>query len=272
MTLSSFSADDKLPLFLAEGHLEEDDVFFLEDIFEVGSERHIEGTISTPFREKSSIFIGDPEWSSLALLKQSGKDIPVDIELQPDYDFYKGDFACSFHAAKGCRFQSACFGVQLHTFLADPTASPQIPIEDAIVYDLFPYKLEDEHKINVKGSDNPQVNFNFNLVSGSVILPSIEKTDEYVSYTNHIETFGIRGIYGRWYFTRTQSHEIDGTQKLSMIVRKPKGTEVKMTFTLEAKVEFILGNVVSDPYSLIMLFRRRGSSTTLTDSPSIALK
>jgi hypothetical protein len=117
---------------------------------------------------------------------------------------------------------------------------------------------------------NSRVAFDFDRVSSSVSLPLCEQSETDVTYTSHVEAFNLGSSQPGWKFMHTPPHEIRGTQKLFMIVRKPKGTQVHVTFELEAFIQFKFGEI-ADFYPLVMRFRHRNSPSTITDKPTIPL-
>lgn len=265
----SLSDYNQPELFEAEGELPEEAFDLLEEKSGIPILRSV-GMINGPFRAKSRFSIGEPVVLPLAKLLSAHKNkLPADIGLQMrQYEFYQVQLACSFEAASNCRFHDARFALALETISTNPTEA--VP-GNAIAYDLFPLKFEEEYKVSVKRSLNPEIKFSFDPFSSSLALPLFERTEEYATYSSRIEAFDLQGTEPAWRFSRTTSHEIGGSQKLFMIVRKPKGTQVRAIFTLSASVNFVLGNMVLDPFPLLFLFRRSGASSTLSDAPSYPL-
>jgi hypothetical protein len=56
-----------------------------------------------------------------------------------------------------------------------------------------------------------------------------------------------------------------------VLVRKPKGTRVDATFSLQVRIEFVVGEQGFSSVDLTMMFRRCSRSGELTDEPSVAL-
>jgi hypothetical protein len=233
------------------------------------------GEILTPLRAKSECSIGDPIVLPLAeYFQKSGQAVPADIQLQMrHYEFYQVEFACSFLAAKGCRFHDASFGLNLQTIPIDPNAPLQAVAGDAMAYDLFPLRVEEECKINIKQSIGPEIAFGFDPASASLKLPfNYERSQEYVTYQSRIVAVGLQTSQPKWQFTRTDTREIEGSQKLFMILRKPKGTHVNATFSLTANVQFTIAGLGLDLWPLVMVFRHRSNpNQPLTDAPPVPL-
>lgn len=269
----NFTSDDQPELFLVEGQLSEVDVLYLTEEVGPGPRRGVDGDITVPFRATNHFSIGTPIVLPLAqLLTECGETVPADIRLQMQHhEFYQVHLACSFQAAPGCRFHDARFALALHTLPDDSTTTALTGQGDAIAYDLFPRQLEDKRTVNIKHTFNPEVKFGYDPLSVSLSLPLYEHVEQYVAYTSRIVAFDLQGTQPAWTFTRTEPHEISGPQKLFMIVRKPKGTQVKATFNLTATVQFVIGGQVLDPCSLVMIFRRRNFPKDITDEPTYPL-
>lgn len=251
-------------LFEGEGALSEED----EEVLETLEGEQVRG-IHT-IRQKNRVSIGVPISLPLApLLQQRGQSLPVDIHLQLQaYEFYQIQLACSFEAGDHYRFHAARFQLALETH---PMAAGSPSTPPAIAYDLFPLQLDDQRQVSIKRSLNPEIKFNFNPIEGSLVIPIYERDEEFIHYKSRVKAFDLQGTQPAWSFSRTRSHEIDGAQKLFMIVRKPKGTHVFTTFKITASVEYVVGNVVFDPFPLSFLFRRRNTSSTRTESPTYPL-
>lgn len=262
------NTDEPGELFLVEGQLAEDEIVFLEETHGLDTTKSVTGEIATPFRAQSYFSIGNPIVLPLyELLATRGEALPADIRLQlHSYEFWQIQLTCSFQAAPGCRFHDARFSLDLQTVPIQPNNTMQGVQQNAIAYDLFPLKLEDECKINVKYGFNPEIKFDFNPVSSSLALPIYERAKEYIVFNSRVEAFDLQGTRPAWSFTRTANHEISGPQRLFMIVRKPKGTQVKATFNLATRVQFMIGNIPLDPSPLVMVFRRQNSQSVITDA------
>src|SRR6266566_4645880 len=234
-----FTIDDQPELFWVEGQLAEEDVLFIKETSGLGGVKQATGEILTPLRAKSRCSIGDPIVLPLAeYFQKRGHAVPVDIQLQMHhYEFYQVEFACSFLAAEGCRFHDASFG------------------------------------LNLKQSIGPEITFGFDPTSSSLKLPfNYERSKEYVTYQSRIVASGLRTSQPRWQFTRTGAHEIEGSQKLFMILRKPKGIHVNATFSLASNVQFTIAGLGLDLWPLVMIFRHRSNpNQPLTDAPSVPL-
>jgi hypothetical protein len=272
MKSDGFAANDQPVLFYGEGLLSEEDVLFLEEEQGIVAERGAFGEISSLFRSRSFISIGDPIVLPFAqLLTERGEAVSAAIKLQMlSYDFYLVQLACSFQAAPNCRFHDARFSLELQTSPSDISVLEASP-GNAIAYDLFPLKLEDERKVRVTWSFHPELKFTFDPISSSLTLPLYDRESEYVTYTSRVEAFDLQGTQPAWKFVRTASHDISGPQKLFMTLRKPKGTQVKAIFSLTAHVQFLIGRVVLNPYPLKLLFRGNEDQSTITDAPSAPL-
>lgn len=269
-----FALDEQPELFRVEGQLAEEDVLFIEGISGLGGVQQAEGEIITPLGGKSKISIGEPIPFSLAdYFQKEGQNVPTSIQLQMQrYEFYQVELACSFLAAKGCRFHDASFALNLETIPADPNAPPLAFSENAIAFDLFPLLVEDECKINIRQGLVPEITFGFDHASSSLRLPYKERSLEYLTYRSRIVAVGLRTSRPMWQFTRTDSHEIEGSQRLFMILRKPKGTHVNATFSLTANVQFTVAGLGLDLWPLVMVFRHRNNpNQPLTDAPPVPL-
>lgn len=268
-----FTLGDQPELFQAQGQLTEEDILFIEETKGLGL-LEAKGVIVVPLRDKSQFSIGDPVVLPLAeYFQKSGQTVPIDIQLQMQrYEFYQVELACSFQAARGCRFHDASFALNLETIPADPNAPPQAASANAIAYDLFPLRVEDECRISIKQSLGPEITFGFDHASFSLKLPNKERSREYVTYQSRIVAFDLRTSWPKWQFTRTDAHEIEGSQELFMILRKPKGTHVKATFSLAANIQFTIAGLGLDLWPLVMVFRHRSNpNQPLTDAPSVPL-
>lgn len=272
MKHSGSTANDLPVLFYGEGQLAEEDMLFLEETHGIVTERGAAGEISSLFRSKSFISIGDPIVLPFAeLMAEQGQAVSASIKLQlPSYDFYQIQLACSFLPAPRCRFHDAHFSLDLQTTPIDPNASQSVPGK-AIAYDMFPLNLEDERKVSVTWRFHPEFKFTFDSLSSSLVLPLYEQTSEYMTYTSRIVAFDLQGSQPAWDFIRTASHDISGPQTLFLVLRKPKGTQVKATFRLTAHVQFLIGNIALQPYPLTLLFRGDEEQSTITDAPSVPL-
>ncbi len=250
-------------LFEGEGEFSEED----EELLETLCGEQIRG-IHT-IRQKNRVSIGMPISLPLTqLFLRQGQGIPVDIQLQVhDFEFYQIQLACSFEAGTNYRFHEARFQLVLET----QTALGSAMMPPAIAYDLFPLQLDDQRQVRVKRSLNPEIKFSFDPLSGSLSVPLYERDEEFIHYKSRVKAFDLQGTQPAWSFARTSSHEIDGPQKLFMIVRKPKGTQVYASFKVTASVEYALGSGVLGPFSLLFFFRRRNSSSTRTESPNYPL-
>jgi hypothetical protein len=195
------------------------------------------------------------------LLALGGKSPSPEIQLQmKDYEFYQIRLACTF-IAEGWRFCDARLDIVLQTSPNDPNTVVPTALEQAIAYDLTPMKAEDGSTTRVGG----KLGF---PIPGS---PYLEYGTERTVNKSSVEAIGLLGPRPGWIFAHTQTHEISGSQPLSMLVRKPKGTKVQATFRLTAHVQLVIGHrVLEDPLSLLTLFRRHGSSATITD-PTVPL-
>ena len=96
--------------------------------------------------------------------------------------------ACSFDAAAGCRFHDARFALDLHTIPDNPNASARAMTDYAIAYDLFPLKVEDEYKINIKRGINPHLSLTSNPSAPAISLLHYEGTEEYISWFGQMVT------------------------------------------------------------------------------------
>ena len=270
-----FTLDDQHELFRVEGQLAKKHVLLIEERSGLGGVKQATGGILTPLRDKSGFSIGEPDVFPLAeYFQKSGQTVPANIQLKmPQYEFYQVELACSFEAATGCRFHDASFALNLETIPADPNAPLQAASANAIAHDLFPLLVEDECKIDIKQSLSPEITFGFDHASSSLKLPyNKERSRKYVTYQSRIVAVGLRTSQPKWQFTRTNAHEIEGSQRLFMILRKPKGTHVKATFSLAANVQFTIAGLGLDLWPLVMVFRHWSNpNQPLTDAPSVPL-
>ena len=140
--------------------------------------RATSGEITAPFRAKSYISIGEP---LVFPLTQLGEYISTEIRMQMShYEFCRAHLTCSFDPANNCRFFDARFELALTTL---PVISnfPINPNEDAIAYDLYPQRIEDERKFSRKYNLGSDLKFNFRVVSAN-FPASEEKSEEYIIY------------------------------------------------------------------------------------------
>ena len=264
---------DQGPLFEVEGQLSEEDALFLEESTDIGSASRSVGEIATPLRARSFVSIGQPIVHDLTkLLAKRTDPVPADIQLQMKYyEFYQVQLTCSFQAALGCRFHDARLSLCLETLPDNPKVPAQPSLGNAIAYDLYPQKVEDDYKVSIKRSINPQLTLTSDPSSPGISLPLYEGREEYIVYKGYIEAFDLQGTQPAWSFTRTYSHEIGGPYKLFLVIRKPKGTLVKATLSLEAHVQLMIGKIALDPLPLIMTFRRSRNNPVVVDKPIVPL-
>jgi hypothetical protein len=270
----SFVANDQATIFDIEGQLAEEDAHFLEELLNVNPALRSSKQIGMPFTTKSHVSIGTPDRPTPLgeLFKESGKPLPVDIKRQMKlYEFYRVRLTCSFIAGTGCRFHDARFALDLHTIPANPNPSAQAITDYAIAYDLFPLRVEDEYKVNIKRGITPQFSSTSNPASPAISLFHYEGTEEYITYKGHIEAFDMQGTHPAWSFARTPTHEIAGSYELFLFIRKPKGTLVKATLSLTVHVQFMVGKIALDPLPLVLLFRRGRDNPVLVDTPTVPL-
>jgi len=269
-------------LFVGEGKISEDDLLELKVELEVdyhhpsgrntNREAFGEADISsaTVMNTKNRFMIGDPVPLSLErFLAISGQSNLADIQAaMKDYEFCPRQLICSFVPAPGYRFHDAYFEITLQTLPINATAPPLAVREQAMAYALFPEKSEDQ----IKHTTTTGGSLTFTLdgkLSSSVPFPS--KSTEGSANVSYIEAFGSQSTQPGWRFTRTPFREISGEYTLLILVRKPKGTRVQASFSLTAHLQFLYGSTpLKKLLSLVMFFRRRGSSATITD-PTVQL-
>lgn len=175
------------------------------------------------------------------------------------YEFYRVQLACTFDPAPHYRFHQATFSVSL---LSEP-ARPE-----AIVYDLYPLQALDERKISRKLGITPELKLDVKPITQvDAKLLSVERGSEYIAYSSRIQGFGLQTAAVRWQFTRTDSHEISGSQPLFMIICKAPGTIVSARFELQAQVELLLDIGPIGPIPLTTTLRRGGKITDDLDAP-----
>jgi hypothetical protein len=256
------------PLFVAQGQPSEVDVLLLAEELGPGAARGAQADLTLPFREPSHISIGEPITFALGPNSATPAGLRYQFEV---YEFHQVQLACSFQAARGCRFTDARFAVTLTTEFDSADQRPEAAAQ-AIAYDLFPQLLEDAQVVTVTSAIKPEISFGYEPVSAKLSLPSRERVDKQIRYTSRVEAFDLQGSHPAWAFHRTQQHEISGPQRLFMLVRKPKGSAVSATFNLRARVQFVLlGGQGFSPVELVMLFRGRDRSDVLTDAPTVTL-
>ena len=254
-------------LFEVEGRPSELDALLLAEELGPGSVKGRQGDVMMPFREPSRFSIGDPIVTPLRAAGRISRELRYQLDR---YEFHQVQLACSFAAAAACRFTEARFEVALSTAPDDHDAAGEIRGE-AIAYDLFPQLLEDATTVTVTSTFKPEVSFKFDPVSATLSLPSRERVEQQIRYASRVSAFDLQGTRPAWRFLRTRQHEIDGPQRLFMLVRKPRGSRVGATFSLNASVEFVVGGHGFSPVELVMLFRRRSQSGVLTEAPSLHL-
>jgi hypothetical protein len=255
---------DDPALFVAEGMVSELDVLLLAEELGPGATKGGQVDLTLPFRAPSYISIGDPVVARL----ESGVGAPPELRRQAsEFDFYQVELACSFSAAPGCRFLDARFEVALDTVWAD---GPE-QAGEAIAYDLFPVLIEDARTVTVTSAVKPEFSFGYEPVSAKLALPSRERVTEQIRYASRIAAFDLRGTRPAWSFYRTEQHEINGPQRLFILVRKPRGSSVRAAFGLSARVQFVLGGQGFSPAELVMLFRSRDRAGAVTDEMTVPL-
>lgn len=261
-------ASDESTLFEVEGRADEIDVLMMTEELGPGATKGGEADLTLPFRAKSYFSIGDPIVSRLT----ESPGMPTAMQQQlADYEFYQIQLACSFQAAPGCHFIDARFSFELKTLPDGPQRLLTSPIENAIAYDLFPLRIEDEQTVTVTRKLSPEMKFGYEQASATLTLPLLDRVEQRIVYTSRVEAYDLQGTHPAWSFYRTPAHEISGPQRLFLLLRKPKGTSVKTTFRLAARVQFVVGGQGFGPANLVMIFRRRDRSKTLTDEPTIPL-
>lgn len=260
------------PLFQVEGRIDKVNIRFLERKYGLSTTRQADGKVTTPFRDQSNFFIGD--FIPLTLdefLKVSKRRSRAEIERQmKKYEFFPVRLACSFDPAGGCRFHSARFDISLQTTPISPNSATQPSQEQAIAYDLAPLKCEDNRDITEE-----KEGFGVKLGSDSLPIvftaPSRQQSITYVSNASYVEAINLQGSQPGWKFARTFTHEISGVQELFMLIRKPKETQVKATFSLTVHIQFLIGGKALDELlPLVTIFRRPGSPATVAD-PTVSL-
>lgn len=256
---------DEEPLVVAEGRLSELDVLLLAGEMGPGAIKGGHGDLTMPFRAPSLISIGDPIASPLVAPS------PTTAALPGEYEFYQVQLVCSFQAASGCRFTDARFAVEPST-VDDGTGSRPAETTDAIACDMFPLSVEDAQTVKVTSTmPTSEFSFGFEPLGATLSLPSRQRVRESIEYRSRIVAFDLHGTRPAWSFHRTDQHEIVGAQRLFLLVRKPRGTQVHATFSLSAHVQFVVGGRGFAPVELVMLFRRRGRDMLLDDAPALAL-
>jgi len=265
--LTNHTNDTPQPSFEWEGQLTEDAAADLAE--QVGFPRSVRGqaSISLPFRDPSAIAVNRRDVFPLAdLLVAQKETLPAPIQLQiTQFDFYQVNLVCTFQPARGCRFSNAQFALTLRTL------SSVIPAPgDAIAYDLIPDKVEDQMQVSVKLSLDMGPKLTTQPISAELSAGvSAERTKEYVRYFARVQSYILDGTNPAWKFERTNSHELDGSYSLFMLVRKPKGTQVQIMPTLTANVQFMLGSLPLDPRPLV--FHRKNRKPELVDQPFLLL-
>ena len=254
-------------LFVAEGHLSEVDVTLLAEELGPGAVKGGQADLSLPFRNPSYFSIGNP----VAVPVPELPGMPAELRHQfEDYEFHQVLLACSFQAAPSCRFTDARFAVSLITKAEVPERG-QVPMPDAVAYDIFPQLIEDSRTVKITTAIKPEISFGYEPVTATLSLPSRERVEEQIRYTSRVVAFDLQGTKPAWSFQRTDQHEISGPQRLFLLVRKPRSSTVTATFSLQARVEFIFAGHRFAPSELVMLFRRRDQSGALTDEPTTPL-
>lgn len=142
---------------------------------------------------------------------------------------------------------------------------------EAIAYDLFPVLMEDAQTVTVTSAVKPEISLAYEPVSAKLSLPSWERVTQQIRYASRIAAFDLRGTRPAWSFYRTEQHEINGPQRLFMLVRKPRGSNVRAAFSLSARAQFVVGGQGLSPTELVMLFRSRDRSGAVTDELKVPL-
>jgi hypothetical protein len=125
--------------------------------------------------------------------------------------------------------------------------------------------------VTVTSAVKPEISFGYEPVSAKLALPSRERVTEQIRYASRIAAFDLRGTRPAWNFYRTEQHEINGPQRLFILVRKPRGSSVRAAFSLSARVQFVLGGHGFSPAELVMLFRSRDRAGAVTDQMRVPL-
>lgn len=224
--------------------------------------------ITTLFRDKSYITIGQPIVFPLDQLLAAREKLPKDIQSErKEYDFYRVQLACSFKAASGCRFHDARIEFTLHN-----PDTPNVPVaQRPMIYDLAPELVEDELKVSRKYGIKPEVKLDFTAVKAKVSAVEYEQSSEYIVYYGRIEADGLQESKGGWTFIRTKQHEIGRQQRLFTIIRKPKKTRAIMKFALQARIEAITSFGPIGPIPLTFIFNRHGNTPSDLREPEILI-
>ena len=254
-------------LFVAEGRLSEVDVTLLAEELGPGAVKGGQADLSLPFRNPSYFSIGSPV--AVPVPEMPGMSAELRHQFE-DYEFHQVLLACSFQAAPSCRFTDARFAVSLITKAEVPERG-QVPMPDAVAYDIFPQLIEDSRTVKITTAIKPEISFGYEPMTATLSLPSRERVEEQIRYTSRVVAFDLQGTKPAWSFQRTDQHEISGPQRLFLLVRKPRSSTVTATFSLQARVEFIFAGHRFAPSELVMLFRRRDQSGALTDEPATPL-
>ncbi|HEX2909592.1 MAG TPA: hypothetical protein VH186_02210 [Chloroflexia bacterium] len=245
--MREFEFEESQPdLFEVSGTINEEQTRKLEEALEVYEGY---GTIKSSFREESKFIIGEPISRKL---EPEAQEITPDIKAQLDnYDFYLVQLACSFLPADGCRFHTANFEIDLQSEPASPAS---------IAYDQQPDKVEDELKVNNKFTLDP--NLKIKVLQMDIGLSGVpfkaELSREYVAYTSRVTATGLQTSQPGWKFSRSKSHDINGSYRLLLIVRKPKGTKVTGRMSLSASQEYLLPGGPIGPLPLSTIWRKHG--------------
>jgi hypothetical protein len=222
------------------------------------------GTIPGSGTTPSRFSIGVPVTHPIEVtISAPATDLPPTIRHQlTRFEFHLVEMACSFQASPGFIFQDARFEVALEAMSTD-----QSPLVQAIAYDLFPERIEDEFSIDTKLTISPEIKFTCNnMLETNLALPGYERSINGKSYKGRIEAFGLRESVAGWIFARTAMHSISGSHRLFLLLRKSKNAQVSAVFHLEASVRASGGGGL---HRLFMRYRK--GSGEIVEIPSYPL-
>jgi hypothetical protein len=193
-----------------------------------------EGEIVSLRGKTNRVAVGLPYYENLtSRLQALNEEIPYEIKrLMNDYDFHYIRLTCSFLPDNDCIFEWARFGVDLNA----TSRSNELTLKP-IAWDMSPHEVLNEIKCKREISFTPELKFGIVPdILDAEIGGGVTESKEYVVYEPQITSFGLNRSDVVWQFTKTKEMGIWGNKSLLLVVRTPKGSEVKGRFLIGAQI------------------------------------
>ncbi|HKI09434.1 MAG TPA: hypothetical protein VKA09_13655 [Nitrososphaeraceae archaeon] len=205
-----------------------------------------EGEIINLRGKRNRVAVGLPYYENLtSRLQALNEKIPYEIKrLMNDYDFHYVRLTCSFLPDNDCIFEWARFGIELN---AKPKSEEPSTGLKPIAHYLFPTEVNSEMKYKREMDITPELKLNLFEVVDVGAEASFSESKEYVIYEPQITSFGLNRSEVVWQFKKTKEKGIWGDKSLLVVVRSPKGSEVKGRFLIGAQISSHLSKWVPLP-------------------------